>query len=554
MFSDLPITRIKHLFRRAGLKKWVFTGLISSMLLVLVEMGLSACLQTLVQGLMGGEADKQQLLSAVFIVLVVSLVLARAVTLFANLFCNEAIREKISLYLRNHWVRLALLTSFGNIELSKLSTQLNETIYKAGSYFASLMQLILQLLSAILYGSACLYFSPNLFGLALVLLMFTAVLVRIIASQTTRIGNKRLELMRTVNEGLLRAKENHKYLKVLRMEGHEIQAISETLLNYYRYSRKAVAYYVLANVSPHALGYLTVVVVLLIGVATEMTYNSVIFIYILLRFSQSLAQGAAAISNLRTLETSFREACDFQDYDEPLLVAPRVQGQAIKTLDLSIKHILYPKRDEALISNLQVLIRAGESLAIIGPSGCGKSTFLDSILKLYPRVQGQNWINGKDWFLDDYCHQIAYVTSEPYLIKGSISENLLYGNFRAKLEDDGELMRAIVGACLDDVVLSSKDLRDIILSEGGQGLSSGQRQRISIARALLRQPRLLVLDEATSNLDAPIEKKIWQNIKNLLPDALIIMVTHRADFASKADYVLDFGNSPRILKKGEPRL
>jgi len=520
---------------------------VSSVLLVGVEVLLSISLQDLVAGLNLEAPNKERLLSFGFVSTIVSLVIGRALLSFVNLFCNEGMREKAALYLRGYWVRAALLTELDTIELSHLNNQLNETIHRAGAYMASLMQLAFQSFSAILYTSACLYYSPKLFFLALLLLVLAGILTRIVATRSTIVGNKRLALIQSMNAYLLRAKQNHKYLKLLRIEKFEIEKIEETLVGYYRYSLKAIAYFCTSNISPHTLGYITVILVLLLSISRGYTENVVVFVYILLRFSQNLAGSAAAISNMKSLESSFNEACNFRDFQtsESTEAFP---DMPIQSLELKITSLEHPgQKDQFLLKNVQIRLDSGESIAIVGPSGCGKSTLIDCILQLYPHLDGKNLINGKTWTLDQYCDRIAYVSSNPYLIKGSIRENLAYGNHQTSLLTEGWLMQ-VLDASLLDLVSQVKELDSILLTESGQGLSTGQKQRLSIARALARKPDLLVLDEATSNLDTFTEDKLWGRIKALLPEVIIVLATHRPKFAGNATYLLDFHSTPAEVR------
>ncbi len=191
-------------------------------------------------------------------------------------------------------------------------------------------------------------------------------------------------------------------------------------------------------------------------------------------------------------------------------------------------------------------VKLGETIAFVGPSGSGKTTLVKLLVGLYHPIKGHVYYNGHDEANIDYeelRRQMGLVTQDPQLFSGTIRENLLFVNPSAtEAEINGALQKA---ACQNLLMRAEKGL-DTVIGEGGLKLSGGERQRISIARALLRQPRLMIFDEATSALDSLTEEEISQTIRSITSQRqhITIMIAHRLSTIMHADriYVLEKGN------------
>jgi len=557
MSQSLPISTLKKLFFRAGLKRWVLTWLCTTLTLFGVELSLSYSMQQLIALLMGQQeriiipwVTTHEALPTLFVIALFSLVCLRAICTLGSVYSQEGMREKTSVFLRNQWVRTALFSPMDLVEQSRLTNLLVEAIPRAGNFFAAFMHMIFQAFLAILYMSACLIYGANLFLVAIFLFVLVAMIVRFVGVRSSQCGNQRAEWMVRLNEYLLRAKKNHKLIKLLHMEKFEVQTIENQSHNYFHFSLKANQYYALACNAPNSLGYVTVTLILLLAIHLDYKTNIIIFIYLLFRFSQAMGASAGGFSQIRSLEASFLQACNIPDIptsDHKENIPP--SKQPIEEIKIDLEKLPHPEpNNPPLLENIELMLKGGESLGIIGPSGCGKSTFLDSILKLYKPFQGQVLINGKSWKLPEFNQRISYVSSDPYLIGGSIFENLVYGNHRKELHEPDWLLNSLKAAQLMDLIPTEKELHSLQITESGLGLSTGQKQRLSIARALARKPDLLILDEATSNLDSTTENLVWDAIYNLFPKTIIILVTHRVAFANKATYLLDFSHNPPTLE------
>ncbi len=199
--------------------------------------------------------------------------------------------------------------------------------------------------------------------------------------------------------------------------------------------------------------------------------------------------------------------------------------------------------NRSVIRGLNLEIRPGEMIGLVGHSGSGKSTLVNLICRFYDVTDGRILVDGTDirrFAVADYRRHIGLVLQEPFLFFGTVAENIAYGKPDATRD---EIVAAARAAHAHEFILRLPQGYDSLVGERGQGLSGGERQRISIARALLIDPRLLILDEATSAVDTETEKEIQKALDNLVQGRTTIAIAHRLSTLRKADrlVVMDRG-------------
>jgi ATP-binding cassette subfamily B protein len=197
-------------------------------------------------------------------------------------------------------------------------------------------------------------------------------------------------------------------------------------------------------------------------------------------------------------------------------------------------------------------------VALVGPSGAGKTTLTYLIPRLYDPTGGRILIDGHDLrevTLDSLCKQIGMVTQETHLFHDTIRTNLLYARLNAT---QAEVVASAQAANIHDFIRDLPDGYDTIVGERGYRLSGGERQRIALARVILKDPRILVLDEATSSLDSESEALIQEALKRVMADRTSIVIAHRLSTILAADLILvmdrgrivERGTHPDLLTKG----
>lgn len=196
-----------------------------------------------------------------------------------------------------------------------------------------------------------------------------------------------------------------------------------------------------------------------------------------------------------------------------------------------------------VIQDLNFTIRPGEVIGLVGQTGAGKSTLVNLVCRFYDVSEGAVLVDGVDvrsFPVEEYRRNIGIVLQEPFLFYGTIADNIAYGRPDATRE---EIIAAARAARAHDFILQLPDGYDSLVGERGQSLSGGERQRISIARALLIDPRILILDEATASVDTETEREIQQALDHLIQGRTTIAIAHRLSTLRKADrlIVLDHG-------------
>ena len=227
-------------------------------------------------------------------------------------------------------------------------------------------------------------------------------------------------------------------------------------------------------------------------------------------------------------------------YDAPNAVTlPDMKG------DVTFENVRFGyDKSNPVLKGIDLDIKAGEMIGLVGKSGAGKSTTINLLCRFYEADAGTLKIDGhdiKDLSLQDLRRHIGIVLQEPFLFAGTISENIAYGKPNASLE---EVMAAARAACAHDFIVAKPDGYDTQVGEKGGKLSGGEKQRVSIARAILHNPRILILDEATSSVDVETEKKIQQAIGNLVAGRTTFAIAHRLSTLRNADRLV-------VLEKGQ---
>lgn len=230
---------------------------------------------------------------------------------------------------------------------------------------------------------------------------------------------------------------------------------------------------------------------------------------------------------------------------EPVPISPVHLGE-IKELEFSNVSFQHQSAHHKAIADISFQAQSGETIAFVGPSGSGKSTLMKLLVGLYRPQEGSilyNGINETAITYDDLRNQIGFVTQDTQLFAGTIKENLLFVNPTATDEDIVDVMQK--AACTNLLSRANQGL-DTVIGEGGLKLSGGEKQRLSIARALLRHPRLLIFDEATSALDSLTEEEVTNTIKDVSSkrNQITILIAHRLSTIMHADRIY-------VLEKGE---
>ncbi|HDK5678702.1 TPA: ABC transporter ATP-binding protein [Staphylococcus pseudintermedius] len=249
--------------------------------------------------------------------------------------------------------------------------------------------------------------------------------------------------------------------------------------------------------------------------------------------------------NLSTLVTDYKKAVGasqriYEILHEPLenIAAPNLQDE-IPTGDLKFDHVYFGYDDTPVLKDVSFNVLRGEVTAFVGPSGSGKSTLFSLIERMYEIDQGGIYYDGTSidaLSLTDWRRKIGYVMQSNAMMNGTIRDNILYGVDREVSEE--ELIHYAKLANCHEFIMEFEQGYDTIVGERGLKLSGGQRQRIDIARSFVKNPDILLLDEATANLDSESERKIQEALDILMENRTTIVIAHRLSTIKKAGQII----------------
>ena len=236
---------------------------------------------------------------------------------------------------------------------------------------------------------------------------------------------------------------------------------------------------------------------------------------------------------------------DIQDVDNAVEV-----NDLKNTLSFDNVSFSYGDEKDKVLNNINFQINKGEILALVGPSGAGKSTLVDLIPRFYDTLSGSIKIDGKDikeLKINSLRSLMGIVTQETFLFDDSVKANIAYG---VENISDDKIKDAAIAANAHEFIKELPDGYNTIIGERGVSLSGGQKQRIAIARAIVKNPPILILDEATSSLDSESEKHVQSAIENLMSDRTVFVIAHRLSTVHNANKILVLENG-QIVQEGK---
>jgi ATP-binding cassette subfamily B protein len=386
---------------------------------------------------------------------------------------------------------------------------------------------------------------PVLGGISSVLSRKVKKIQKVIVAETTALAGSTTESLRNI--------ELVKTLGLARQEVGRLNATTEKILHL---ELKKVRYL-------RSLSFLQ-------GTSVNLLRTGILFLMLYLIFSQQITVGQffslfiysffifGPLQEMGNIINIYRETeASLNKLEEVLEIAPEIRPrnpiplgelEAVEFEDVTFKH---QTANRPALEDVSFRASRGETIAFVGPSGAGKTTLVKLLVRLYQPQQGNVRYNGSPADQvdpDELREQIGFVTQDTQLFSGSIRENLLFVRPDAS---DEECLDVLHRAAADSILARADKGLSTVIGEGGVKVSGGEKQRLSIARALLRRPRLLVFDEATSSLDSITEEEITKTIRKVADraDSITILIAHRLSTVMHADriYVLERGS---IVEQG----
>jgi len=329
--------------------------------------------------------------------------------------------------------------------------------------------------------------------------------------------------------------------------------------NYSMYKR-----FELSNPVSEFLGIVTVSVILFVGGGMVLESSSDItaseFIAFIIIFSQVLPPAKAITGAFNTIQRGVASADRVFEFIDKDKTDEEDKGkESIETLNKSIEfeNVSFAYENDNVLNKISFKINRGESIAIVGPSGGGKSTIIDLLSKFYTLKNGSIKIDGKNinkYKTDDIRKMIGIVTQESLLFHDTIKNNICFGSEKY---DNNKLKKASEIANAYGFIEKLDEKYDTIIGERGLKLSGGQRQRICIARAIYKDPPILIFDEATSSLDSKSEKSVQTAVEKVMKERTTIIIAHRLSTIKNVDKIIvidkgqivETGSHKELIKK-----
>lgn len=404
----------------------------------------------------------------------------------------------------------------------------------------------LTLISSLFILVVYLIFALKISGLITGLIFLVGIILLLFLRKRTQSSGSRGEKLSTVTKDMYSSAIQHldgmKTVKSFNMENRNVQEFSNVadgVSNSYMDTIKSYAdVKLLFDIGSVAI--LSILVFILISFVKISTAELLILLFLFVRmipgFStiqrsyQYFINMIPAFASVINLEEECKKATEDQKESENVEFEREIKFDNVS--------FHYNKENGSFsIKDLSLSIVSGKTTAIVGLSGAGKSTVCDLIMGLIKPDDGQILIDGnqlREESVSSWRNQIGYVAQDTFLFNDTVRNNLLFAEEEAK---EKNIWNALKSASADEFVLKLPDGLDTLIGDRGVRLSGGEKQRLALARALLRKPSLLIMDEATSNLDSKNEKNILESIENLHGNISILMIAHRLSTIKNTDVI-----------------
>lgn len=466
---------------------------------------------------------------------------------------QRVIRDiRLKLYAKLHSLSLDYFTHRRGGELISRITNDVKMVENAVSYGSA--DLIYQSLQVVLFTFLIFAIHARLALVALVLLPLISFPIIKVGRVLRKLSRRSQEKMADINSLLYETIIGARIVKAFNMEGYEINKFNQVNRDYYRISMKSIKRTLILGPGTEFLGAIAGVFVFFWGgrevIAGRLSFGVFgLFLGSLL----SLIRPFKKLSQVNSLNQQAGAASVriYEVLDTLPTVVEKLKISELAGFKNSIvfENVGFNYGNQKVLEDINLEAQRGEVIAIVGPSGVGKTTFVDLIPRFYDPIRGRILIDGvdiRDFSLKSLRQQIGIVTQETILFNDTIRANIAYGEPKTIQKD---IEKAAGDAHAHDFIKHLPLGYDTVIGDRGMKLSGGERQRIAIARALLKNPPILILDEATSQLDLESERIVQEALNMLMQGRTVFLVAHRLSTVRNAQsiVVLDGG---RIVEQG----
>ena len=470
------------------------------------------------------------------ICLLISFGILRFITSFLKTVMSSFVQHTFVQEKRSLAIELALQNA-GRVSTGFILSVFSEIISQSGTVLFYVSNSLISIISTTLFIVAGFCILPFEMFISLSLLFLFLFPYKILNKRIVQSGQILTSEWEQVNTSIINLIKNNLFIKIYNLAGKESLKARRSLEKYEHNYKSYTVNYALVTLLPPAYGLIIVSIVSMIFIGKEESapINLVSFLYLFLRMSQSASETLGTISFIKLNAPSFKKLYDwvstYKNQAKSVEVFSNVASIKFKDVNFS-----YELASAPLFHPLNFCFSTGDIVVIKGPSGAGKSTLLSLIMGIQKATTGIIEINGIKNESFSLAAQIGYVGPTPYLNTESVRNNLLYGT--NKEINDEKIWKVLDSVGLKGIIEQLPKKLDEELNEEAQ-FSTGQKQRLCIARTLLQTPQILILDEATANLDADSEEIILERIKESKDQRITIIVTHKGRFDNDATQFLN---------------
>lgn len=498
---------------------------------------------------------------AIICILVICSIVLKNIFLYGAMYVLTPIRNNIINDMRTDMFKkiLALPVGFFNEQrkgdiMSKLTNDLQDVEFSTISFLESFFR---EPILIALYLFAMINLSPELSVFLLLFLPLAGLIIGRIGRSLKKVSNsvqvKLGEILSTIEETL----GGIRVVKAFNAEAQQLEKFKQENNQLLLIKNQTIRRRDLASPVSETLGIVAVCCVLYYGgslvLNKSFTLNGPDFLTFIAIFTQiinplkafstasyNIQKGAASVARIQKL---IKEEQTVKEDPNPISID--AFNDSIELRDVGFAY-----QDKIILDKINLTIKKGQTIALVGSSGAGKSTLADLIPRFHDATSGEVLIDGiniKQYKMNDLRNLMGIVTQDPILFNDSIKANIALGNFQAPEEN---IIQAAKIANAHDFIQQKEETYHTLVGDRGSKLSGGEKQRVTIARAVLKNPPILILDEATSSLDTESEKWVQDAINQLMKDRTSIIIAHRLSTVRHADeiIVLDRGT---IAERGK---
>ena len=532
----------------------------------LIITSLSKDVTNIVKGVTGASINFEYVIR-ILLILAVIYVLGPLTTYLANALLTEAIqntmrdlRDAIQNKIRKLPVNYFDKNTYGNI-LSRITNDVDSV---SNALQQSFIQVVNSILSVILAVSMMFSLNIKLSLIAILIIPLSYLASKFIVNKSQGLFNSQQEALGKLNG---KVQETYTGFNEIKLYGKQEDSIEEFKeINEELFNTGFKAQFISSIMSPvvSLIAYLTIAVVGVVGamftIAGALTVGNLqAFIRYIWQINQPLSQVTQLSSTIQAAFSAANRVFEILDEEEEV----QDKKDSIKldnpVGDVTFEHVKFGYSEEnILIEDLSVDIKSGQMVAIVGPTGAGKTTLVNLLMRFYEVLDGSIKIDGvdtRDMKREDLRSLFGMVLQDTWLYNGTIHENIEYGRLGTSKE---EVIEAAKIANVHHFIKTLPDGYNMILNEEASNISQGEKQLLTIARAVVSDPKILILDEATSSVDTRLELLLQKAMRNIMKGRTSFVIAHRLSTIRSADLILvmnegniiEQGTHEELMKKG----